>query len=388
MPSISLTSIISALEKKMDGTDSSSNLTDVLRLANAADDFTSSVFYDSSGVLPNDSAFIGTLARDQYGTVYAYDGSTWSRPNKDGSITLPYSFGGTTSGYMSGGQAAPSRVDTIDKWSFSSDGNATDVGDLTLARERGSGQSSGVSGYASGGVNPTLPTVNANVIDKFPFAADGNATDVGDLTGTFRTNAGQSSENHGYSSGGHDGSAFTNVIQKFSFASDGNATDVGDRTIIGQSATGQNSTTSGYTSGGVGGSPPSPTNGAIIDKFPFSTDTNATDVGDLFSAGILAAGQSSSAHGYMSGGRIVPPMSDVIQKFSFSSDGNATDVGDLLVAAFYLAGQSSNVSGYVSGGSPSDSENIIQKFPFSTDANSTDVGDLTQSRYGGMGQQV
>ena len=39
---VSLTSIISALEKKMDGTDSSSNLTDVLRLAKSADNFRSS----------------------------------------------------------------------------------------------------------------------------------------------------------------------------------------------------------------------------------------------------------------------------------------------------------------------------------------------------------
>ena len=55
---------------------------------------------------------------------------------------------------------------------------------------------------------------------------------------------------------------------------------------------------------------------------------------------------------------------------------------------FYLCGQSSNVSGYVSGGTPNLGVIDIQKFPFSTDANSTDTGDLSQSRYGGMGQQV
>jgi len=35
-----------------------------------------------------------------------------------------------------------------------------------------------VSGYSSGGYTP----VPVNVIDKFPFASDTNATDVGDLT--------------------------------------------------------------------------------------------------------------------------------------------------------------------------------------------------------------
>ena len=236
MPNISLTSINSALEKKMDGTDSSSNLTDVLRLAKSADNFTSTVFYIDSSYLPTDSAFIGTLARDSDGTVYAYDGSSWTRPNKDGSITIPYIFGGTTSGYMSGGRAAPPYSNTIDKWPFASDGNATDVGNLTIARERGAGQSSKVSGYTSGGIGSP---VNNNRIDKFPFAADGNATDVGDLTGTLRENAGQSSENHGYTTGGHDGSPHPgeiNDIQKFSFSSDGNATDVGDRTITGDTA--------------------------------------------------------------------------------------------------------------------------------------------------------
>ena len=43
----------------------------------------------------------------------------------------------TASGYSSGGSGY---VNTIDKFSFSSDGNATDVGDLTQAREQAAGQ--------------------------------------------------------------------------------------------------------------------------------------------------------------------------------------------------------------------------------------------------------
>jgi hypothetical protein len=35
-----------------------------------------------------------------------------------------------------------------------------------------------------------------------------------------------------------------------------------------------------------------------IDKFPFATDTNATDVGDLTQAIFRAAGQSSTTSGY------------------------------------------------------------------------------------------
>jgi hypothetical protein len=39
-----------------------------------------------------------------------------------------------------------------------------------------------------------------------------------------------------------------------------------------------------------------------IDKFPFATDTNATDVGDLTTARRSVAGQSSTTFGYTSGG--------------------------------------------------------------------------------------
>ena len=80
---------------------------------------------------------------------------------------------------------------------------------------------------------------------------------------------------HGYASGGNPG--LSNVIDKFSFTTDGDATDVGDLCRGRQSLTGQSSTTHGYSSGGVHHRHVSD----IIDKFPFASDDNATDVGDL-----------------------------------------------------------------------------------------------------------
>ena len=93
------------------------------------------------------------------------------------SIDITDAFQGEVSGYTSGG-STPANVNTIDKFAFSSDINASDVGDLTQARWVSAGQSSTVSGYTSGGRLPA----GSNIIDKFPFATDGNATDVGDLT--------------------------------------------------------------------------------------------------------------------------------------------------------------------------------------------------------------
>ena len=99
---------------------------------------------------------------------------------------------------------------------------------------------------------------------------------------------GQSSDTHGYVSGGwasgSGATVGTNIIEKFPFSSDANSADVGDLTInSGNSRAGASSTASGYTSGGTGGPPSGPSQQRIrvIDKFPFSSDTNASDVGDL-----------------------------------------------------------------------------------------------------------
>jgi len=49
--------------------------------------------------------------------------------------------------------------------------------------------------------------------------------------------AGQSSTTHGYCTGGYNG-GYLNVIQKFTFAADANATDVGDLTGVTYAAAG------------------------------------------------------------------------------------------------------------------------------------------------------
>ena len=200
--------------------------------------------------------------------------------------TPSYSFQGSNYGYTSGGQPG---TDVIDKFPFSSDSNATDVGNLTQARYGAAGHSSDVSGYTSGGYAFSLYDVT-NVIDKFPFSSDANATDVGDLIEEIYYPTGQSSDTSGYRSGGYDDnnpvSAYRDTIDKFPFASDGNATDVGDLTLTKREAAGQSSTASGYTSGGR-----TPSNVDTIDKFPFASDSNATDVGNLTQARSACAGQ-------------------------------------------------------------------------------------------------
>jgi hypothetical protein len=305
--------------------------------------------------------------------LYSVEGLTATSTQAQGSI----------SGYTSGGTSPVSNV--IDKFPFSTDSNASDVGDLTQGRYGASGQSSTINGYTSGGTTPPY----VNTIDKFPFSADANATDVGDLTQGVYSPAGQSSTVSGYISGGFVGT-LTNVIDKFPFAIDGNASDVGDLTQARWGAAGQSSTVSGYISGGT----PFPAAGFnTIDKFPFATDANATDVGDLTQVIRQAAGQSSTVSGYRSGGRDTAPLFSIIvntiDRFPFATDANATDVGDLTRVGERVMGQSSINFGYVSGGlQPGLTVNTIDKFPFSSDGNASDVGDLTQARYNAAEQQV
>ena len=289
--------------------------------------------------------------------------------------------GASNFGYVSGG----SYTNVIQKFSFSSDGNSTDVGDLTQARN-GAGASSSVSGYTSGGYSPASSSAT-NIIDKFSFSSDGNATDVGDLLSDLQaTGGGNSSADNGYVAGGNLGApAYSQspTIQKFSFSADSNATDVGDLTIAVQTSAGQNSSISGYTSGGVSPSG-SPADINTIQKFAFASDGNGSDVGDLLRTRMwMAGGQNSTTHGYVSGGTQDPPYLAEIEKFPFASDSNSTAVGDITNAEAFQTGQSSATHGYVSGGNSPGT--IIDKFAFASDANATRVGTLSDNQTSAAG---
>jgi hypothetical protein len=90
------------------------------------------VTVDSVTATANDRVFVGVTAT-----------------NSPTSVLSPSIFQGSVSGYTSGG--APF-TNTIDKFPFASDTNATDVGDLILSRRFVTGHSSTTHGYTSGGL--------------------------------------------------------------------------------------------------------------------------------------------------------------------------------------------------------------------------------------------
>jgi len=206
---------------------------------------------------------------------------------------------------------------------------ATGIGSPNSFQSGGQGNNSDVAIYGFGGY-PYL-----NNIYKYPVASipGGTISDIGDLTVGRGYNQGQSaaSDTYGYYSGGNSGPSATksNVIDKWPFAADANATDVGNLTVARNGNGGTGSDTHGYSAGGAK-APPTPAYTNIIDKWPFASDGNASDVGDLTTSGEYASGFSSTTHGYR--GAQLTPASNTIDKWSFTSDGNATDVGDYSVA--------------------------------------------------------
>jgi hypothetical protein len=355
---------------------------------------TTLLMYDSTSDLPNllddtaDTMQLAYVANQR--RIYVNQG-TW-KPMTQFGPPVASQAQGNNFGYSAGGHNGPpsfTAYNTIDKFPFTSDGNATDVGDMTNTNQLGwAGQSSTTSGYATG-AGPGL----TNVIDKFPFSSDTNAADVGDLSVARYAAAGQSSTTDGYTSGGYVTSPVLtdyNVIDKFPFSSDGTASDVGNLTVARRLPAGQSSETHGYTSAGDN---PSPGFLNTIDKFSFSVDENASDVGDLTLAKYAGSGQNSKYYGYFSRGW-GPIYTNTVEKFPFASDANSTQISGLATttSGFYPTGQSSFNDGYVSGGSayppPSSvTTNVINRFPFASEDAVTDVGDLTVARRGLSGQQ-
>ena len=265
---------------------------------------------------------------------------------------------GVESGYTAGGYTGSTQSNVMDKFPFASSDDATDIGNLFQARNAVAGTYSTSHGYSSGGYSGS---VYSDVIDKFPFSTDENAADMANLSVGRSGVAGQSSTTHGYSSGGGTSGTLPgmqNTIDKFPFSSDTNASDIADLTQARRTSAGHESTTNGYTSGGDRGSGYAPTN--TIDKFPFSSDSPASDVGDLTGNRKQVAGQSSLSHGYVCGGSTASGgangyWTSTIQKFPFAVDAGSVNIAELHAdnRREGIAGHSSEVSGFNSGGAGS-----------------------------------
>ena len=361
------------------------------------------------------------LGTDTAGDVAYFDGSAWRRLPigtagqaltmnpagtfpEWGAAQCPWNQGvirGYSSGGNNGSHQAEARYQRIDTYSFTTDSDATDCGDLVRDNYHIAGCSSTTHGYCMGGEYHigawnTGYAAYVDTIQKFLFAATANATDVANLTIIHDHGTGHSDGSNGYncyvfgmlaSPSQPAISPAVNAVDKFPFATDSDATDVGNMNVNSNQGGGISSCTHGYYSTDAG-----VPNGALagnINQFSFANAATASDVGDMIVNVTNPGGSQSETHGYFSGGH-TGEGGNQIQKFSFASLGNSTDVGDMLHTGTAPSCTSSTTHNYNTGGwmGEQNPSNQINKWSTSTDANATDVGDLWAINYGACGAQV
>ena len=332
-------------------------------------------------IATNPSGGVGTEWHNTTsGEVYICTDATaganvWTNVGAGSGDVVPWVFQGSAYGYLAGGyhNTAPAyAADVIDKFSFTSNANATDVGNLIEGRYSTAGAASSTHGFISGGYGAI--TTYTDAIEKFSLVSDGNSVDT---TANLTVNVNQCgschTSTHGYVIGGLEQPAGsdTNVIQRYSFVSTADSTDVGDATAANNHISGCSSTTHGYYYNGEAGN---------IGKFAFGSSVTSSSVGNMLATVRAHNGSSSTTYGYRhsSGSTNIR----VIEKVSFSSDGNSTNVGNVTARPSNTespGGASSTTHGYSTGGAYPPS-NIIDKYSFASDGDATDVGDLTLAR--------
>jgi len=112
----------------------------------------------------------------------------------------------------------------INRFAFANEATAADVGEMIVVVDHVGGSMSETHGYFSGGHY-------SDQIQKFSFATLGNATDVGNLTAghSGHTPACSSSTTHNYNAGGWIGEQNPSIaIDKWTTANDADATSVGN----------------------------------------------------------------------------------------------------------------------------------------------------------------
>ena len=396
-------SILAALQAKVDAVDSDTSMSEILKLMYTVKDHPYKSVYDSAGVMPLDSASIGSIRyADNRNAMYMLVGvdSGWKLIDSDASTatspaTTPSQYGAGNYAFTAGGfQPSPTaRQDMIDRYSLASDAPATDVGNLLVGYPTGNNINASLTGGKSSthgyffGMPGSYPSPYSGS-QKFPFASTGNTSQVPEQTGLgpHRSQAHTSpltSPTDMYFIGGYGGTppggtTIFNEIVRTPSSSDAAFSDHGDLILALYRHGANYSGDAGYSSGGLQDPPGSATN--AIDKFLFSANVTATDQGDLTTSHQYNTNSQSSTHGYRQGATnpsLTPIRSNIIDKFAFASTGNATDVGDLTVGRSGAVGSQNETHGYTAGGfGPSSRDTTIDKYPFASDGNATDVGDI------------
>jgi len=215
-----------------------------------------------------------------------------------------------------------------------------------------------------------------NAIDRFNINASSDATDFGDMTVARSAGAVIGGSTRTIFCGGRDGSSQYNTMDFVNPASAGNATDFGDMTAAKQIPAASGSSTRGLLAGGEGGGS---TN--VIEFITIASAGNASDFGDLDEPLIMVAGLSSPTRSVTTGGGSNNgSYRNTIQYVTIASAGNASDFGDLTEGKSNHASCSNSTRGLTAAGfNGSSHSNVIDYITIASTGNATDFGDLTST---------
>ena len=291
--------------------------------------------------------------------------------NKITDGTYPGSSPAPSGRALIGGGFAPGYVATTDFVQIGTAGDATDFGDLSIAKGESGCISSFIRAIWCGGNTAVSPNAT-NIIDYVHFATLGNAADFGDIGGASIRATGVAGNNtRGVVT---EGSSDSDQLQFISPQTLGNATDFGNLSVARVYVAGMTSNTRGLFAGGF-----SPTLRDTVDFIEIASTGNAVDFGNLTAANRKGMSCSSHIRGVYGGG--ISPSLNVIQYLTMSSLGNMSDFGDLSGNRTEPASTSDSVRGVWAGGQVPSNTNIIEQVEISTTGDATDFGDLTAARY-------
>jgi len=280
-------------------------------------------------------------------------------------------------GIFAGGNATnadPSnRIEYVDIALFNS--NTTDFGDLQSARKGLTGASNGTIGVFIGGDedNPIVDT-----IDKITTTTTGNATDFGNTTAAMRAMGSSCDGSRALYGGGSYASVMkSNVIEYITIATPGNGIDFGNLTETVELSTFVNDATHSIRAGGQNDLNPNTTD--VMDYVTIQTPSNATSFGTLSRSTWFGRNSvSSTTRGLFAGGSNQVNNIDYI---TIATPGNSSDFGDLTINGTGVSAVSNNTRGLFAGGWSGGQTNDMSYVTIATTGNATGGYTLADTVY-------
>ena len=271
--------------------------------------------------------------------------------------------GGRGRGVFAGG-GTPAKSDVINTVQIATAANATDFGDLSIAKNGVAALASATRGVFSGGYTPTAQST----IEYLNFQSQGGVNDFGDLLSATQDHMSGSNNTIGIFSR-------DTTTQFITLASTGDATDFGGDTTVARYYGMQSNCSPTRMVIGSGRVSPSGNPNKVIDFFTFATKGDAVAFGEMSVTRSGYGAGGNSTRGIFAGG-YTPTILDTIDFITIASEGNAADFGNLSATTRACQNATSSTRCVIAGGTTPTNINTIQFVTIATTGNTSDFGDL------------